>query len=101
MRLDGFGLLVVFPGPFEGDRRLRRDGRLGAVHRVLDAGLLLGLEQRMVLERVLVLVTIERKLLAELRVLFLELEVILDHLREQRWGLYRHCPPLGYWGVPN
>src|SRR6266536_339280 len=43
-------LQIVFTGPLEGDSRLRRDGRLRAVHRVLDAGLLLGLEQRMVVE---------------------------------------------------
>src|SRR5205085_11799888 len=57
----GGGLLVIIlAGPLEGDGRLRRDGRLRAVHRVLDAGLLLGLEQRVVVERILVLVAVER-----------------------------------------
>src|SRR5262249_11699607 len=70
VRLDR--LVVVFTGPLEGDRRLRGDGRLGAVHRVLDAGLLLGLEQRMVVERILVHVALERKLVVELGVPFLE-----------------------------
>src|SRR5438093_6748895 len=76
-------LRVVFAGPLEGDRRLRRDGRLRAVHRVLDAGLLLGLEQRVVVERILVLVAVERQLLVEVRVPFLQLEMILDDLREK------------------
>src|SRR2546423_931828 len=96
---SGLRLLVVFfAGPFEGDRRLRRDGRLGAVHRVLDAGLLLGLEQRVIVERILVLVAVERQLLVELRVPLLQLEMILDDLREKRRRIYGHCPPPGDLG---
>src|SRR4051794_4259033 len=96
---SGLRLLVVFfAGPFEGDRRLRRDGRLCAVHRVLDAGLLLGLEQRVIVERILVLVAVERQLIVELRVLFLQLEMILDDLREKRRCVYGHSPPPGDWG---
>src|SRR5205814_5294540 len=86
-------LRVVFAGPLEGNGRLRRDGRLCAVHRVLDAGLLLGLEQRMIVERIVVLVTIERQLVIEFRVPFLEREMILNHFREKRRRVYRHCPP--------
>src|SRR5437764_9246901 len=85
-------LHVVFAGPLEGDRRLRRDGRLGAVHRVLDAGLLLGLEQRVVVERIIVLVAIERQIVVELRVAFLQLEMILDELRDKRRHAYRTGP---------
>src|SRR2546423_10737348 len=96
---SGLRLLVVFfAGPFEGDRRLRRDGRLRAVHRDLDAGLLLGLEQRVVVERILVLVAVERQLIVELRVLFLQLEMILNDLREKRRCVYGHSPPPGDWG---
>src|SRR5262249_32155267 len=73
-------LVVVLPGPLEGDRGLRRDGRLGAVHRVLDAGLLLGLEKRMVVERILVHVVLDRKLSVEIGVPFLQLEMSLEHL---------------------
>src|SRR5437763_5429968 len=91
-------LHVVFAGPLEGDRRLRRDGRLRAVHRVLDAGLLLGLEQRVVVERIIVLVAIERQIVVELRVAFLQLEMILDDLREKRRRVYGHCPPSGRLG---
>src|SRR5206468_10010115 len=95
----GSGLLVIFfARPLEGDGRLRRDGRLGAVHRVLDAGLLLGLEQRVVVERILVLVAVERQLVVELRVPLLQREVVLDDLREKRRHVYGHSPPPGDWG---
>src|SRR5947208_7405119 len=95
----GSGLLVIFfAGPLEGDGRLRRDGRLGAVHRVLDAGLLLGLEHRVVVERILVLVAVERQLVVELRVPLLQREVVLDDLREKRRHVYGHSPPPGDWG---
>src|SRR5205085_9873799 len=95
----GGGLLVIIlAGPLEGDGRLRRDGRLGAVHRVLDAGLLLGLEQRVVVERILVLVAVERQLVVELRVPLLQREVVLDDLREKRRHVYGHSPPPGDWG---
>src|SRR4249919_2893429 len=57
-----------------------RDGRLLTVHRLLDTGLLLGLEQRMVLERVLALVLLERLFMFELGVSLLQLEMVLDHL---------------------
>src|SRR5207247_10128287 len=93
------GLLVIFfARPLEGDGRLRRDGRLGAVHRVLDAGLLLGLEQRVVVDRILVLVAVEWQLLVELRVPFLQREMILDDLRKKRRRVYGHFPPSGDLG---
>jgi hypothetical protein len=98
----GSGLLVIFfAGPLEGDCRLRRDGRLGAVHRVLDAGLLLGLEQRVVVERILVLIAVEWQLLVELRVPLLQCEMILDDLREKRRRIYGpYPPPEGLGAVP-
>src|SRR3954454_14973226 len=65
------------------------DCRLLAVHRLLDAGLLLGLEERVVLEGVLGLVTVDRQLAFELRVLLLQFEMVLDHLRKQRRCLHR------------
>src|SRR3954453_14245735 len=69
---------------------LRGEVRLHAVHRLLEARLLLGLEQRMVLERIVGPVTVDRHLPVEIRILLLQIEVIPDHLREQRRGLYRH-----------
>jgi len=61
---------------------LRSDRPLLAVHRLLEPRLLLGLEERMILERILVLVPIERYLGLELGVPLLQLEMILDHLCE-------------------
>src|SRR5919204_4918480 len=84
VRLDSGLVQLVFAGPLEGDRGLRRDGRLGAVHRVLDAGLLLGLEQRVVVERIFVLVPVQRQLVVELRVPLLQLEMVLNDLGEKR-----------------
>ena len=46
------------------ERRLV-DDRLGAVHRVLDPGLLLGLEERVILERIVRHVALERHLVLE------------------------------------
>src|SRR4029450_3783954 len=46
---------------------LGRDGRFLAVHRLLDAGLLLRLEERVVLERVLGLVALEGQFCLEVR----------------------------------
>jgi hypothetical protein len=64
-----------------------------AVHRLLEASLLLGLEQRMILERILCLVAVDRHLPVERGVLLLECQMILDHLGEQRRCLYRHNLP--------
>jgi hypothetical protein len=60
------------------------------VHRLLDPRLLLGLEERVVLEGVLDPVALEGHLIVEPGVLALELEVVLDHVCEQRRCLYRH-----------
>src|SRR5690349_10786561 len=59
---------VMLGGLLTGPRenRLRDgEGRLDAVHRLLDTSLLLGLEERMVVERVRVLVPLERHLVLE------------------------------------
>src|SRR5258705_9081383 len=48
----------VLPGPGQ-HRGLDRDGRLLAVHRLLETSLFLGLEQRVVVERIRVLVVPE------------------------------------------
>src|ERR671937_210144 len=77
---------------------LRRDGGLLAVHRLLDAGLLLGLEERMVLERILGLVSIERQVALELRVPLFQLEVVLDDLGKERRGLHRRYASRGSLG---
>src|SRR5262249_18801151 len=99
MSLDGTRFVdVVFAGPLEGNGRLHGNGRLGAVHRVLHAGLLLGLEQRVVVERILVFVAVEGQLRVELCVPLLQLEVILDDLRKKRRCIYGHTPPLGELG---
>ena len=74
--------------------------RLDAVHRLLDPGLLLGLEQRVVLERILVLVPLDRHARIERRVALLQIEVIPDHLSEQRGGLYLHMAFLQIGDVP-
>jgi hypothetical protein len=53
-----------------------------AVEGVLDPRLLLGLEQRVILERILDPVGVDRHVPLELSVLALQLEVILDHVCE-------------------
>ena len=60
------------------ERRRLVDDRLSAVHRVLDPRLLLGLEQRMILERVVRHVLLERHFVLESSVAPLQLEVLLD-----------------------
>ena len=83
-------------------RRRRVDDRLLAAHRVLDPGLLLALEERVVLERILVEVARERHLRLQRGVPALELEVILDDLRELRGSLNRHAFDSSVWcGVPD
>src|SRR3990172_2762381 len=86
------GLLA---GPGHG-RGLERDGGL-AVHRLLEPGLLLGLDQRVVLERILGLVVVERHVAVEVGVAALQVEVVLDHACEERRGLDGHefLPPRG------
>src|SRR5918992_3880373 len=59
-----------------------------AVERLLDARLLLALEERVVLERVLVQVRIERHLVIEAGVPSLEVEVVADRVCEQRVRLH-------------
>ena len=66
-----------------------------AVHRVLDPRLLLGLEERVVLERVVGHVPLERHLVLERRVPAPQLEVLLDHRCKQRRGVDGHCLPPG------
>jgi hypothetical protein len=73
----------------EADELLGGEGLL-AVHRLLDSRLLLGLEERVVFERVFGLVLVERHVLVELRVLALELEVFLDYVSKDGRRLYRH-----------
>src|SRR5438034_9847322 len=80
---------------------VRRSGLLGdrrllTVHRFLEPGLLFGLEQRMVLERILVFVPIEWPFALELGVALLELEMVLDHLCEQRRCLHRDRSSPGF-----
>src|SRR6476619_649471 len=68
---------------------LGRDG-LGSVHRLLDPGLLFGLEQGVVLEGVGARVLVQRHVLVELRVAALQLEMFLDYVRKDGRRLYRH-----------
>src|SRR5262249_41624871 len=77
----------VLAGP---GHHVRHDGGLGSVHRLLETSLLLGLEERVVVERILRLVAVEGHAALELRVLLLQLEVMLDCLREQRRRLNGH-----------
>src|SRR3954453_4578720 len=75
----------LFTGPGKRrDRlgRVRHEVGLPAVHRLFEASLLLGLEQRVVLERVSGLVSVHRHLAIEVRIPLFQLEVILDHLRK-------------------
>jgi hypothetical protein len=71
-----------------GDRG--RNGEL-AVHGLLETGLLLRLEERVVVERVLGHVLPQRHVALEGGVPRLQLEMILNHAREKRRSLYRHC----------
>ena len=86
--LAGRGLLLGRP-PERGSVR-ELGGVDLAVHRLFESSLLLGLEQRVVLERILALVPVERKLLLEPRVALLQREVLLDDLGEQGRRLNGH-----------
>src|SRR5581483_9828737 len=86
------GLLA---GP--GQRLVGDEGGL-PVHRLLEPGLLLGLEQRMVLERIVRLVVLDRHVAVERGVALLELQMVSDDLREVRRCLYRHS--FLPWGLP-
>ena len=80
---SGHRAFSAVSSPGHGKReRVQLDRRL-AVEGLLDPSLLLGLEQRMILERILDLVAIERHLAVEIGVLLLQLEVILDHACER------------------
>src|ERR687888_410405 len=70
-------LLGVLAGPGE-HGRLGRDGRLLAVHRLLEPCLLLRLEERVVVEGIFVLVQREGHGVVEPGVALLQLEVILN-----------------------
>jgi len=70
-------------------RRLVGD-RLDAVERFLDPRLLLGLEERVVLERIVMHVSLERHVVLECGVAPLQLEMVLDHPSKLRRSLYRH-----------
>ena len=70
---------------------MQLDCRL-TVEGLLDPSLLLGLEQRVILERILDLIAVERHLPIEVRVLLLQLEVILDHARKGRSRTSHHAP---------
>ena len=67
------------------------------VHRLLEPRLLLGLEERVVLEGVLGLVDVQGHLRVERGVLLLQLEMLLDRLREQRRAFDRH--DFSSWGA--
>ena len=68
-----------------------------AVHRLLESCLLLGLEERVVGERVRSAIAIERHRGLQGSVALLQIEVILDELREHGRCLDRHRTPPG-WG---
>src|SRR6188472_1390913 len=72
---------LVLAGPRE---RLARLGGGHTVERLLEAGLLLRLEQRVVLEGVLDLVAVERHVAVERGVSLLQVEVLLDRARQGR-----------------
>ena len=57
-------------------------GERGIGRRAEHAGLLLALEERAVLERIVGAIAVDRHLAIEVRVPFLQVEVIPDHLRE-------------------
>ena len=84
----------VFVGRRLGLRNRQAHGlgrrRFLAVHGLFDSGLLLALEQGVVVEWILGLVTIDRQVRLDLLVLALELEVILDDVGEERRCLYWH-----------
>ena len=63
---------------------------LHAVHRVFEARLLLGLEERVILEGVVGQVPVKRHLVLERGVPPLQLEMILNDLREHRRGVDGH-----------
>ena len=85
LRLVDEGVFRAWPV----ERRLLRFDPGNAVHRLLDPRLLFGLEERVVLERVVRHVLPERQLVLERRISALQLEVLLDHLRE-RGRVYSH-----------
>ncbi len=80
---------------------VRDDGGLLAAHRLLEARLLLGLEEGVVLERIAVQVAVDRVRSLDRRVTALQLDVIFDDLGEERRGLDGHaylrlgCPDAG------
>src|SRR6266851_4796018 len=71
-------------------RRLGSDSGLVAVHGLFEARLLLGLEEWVIVERIRGLVVTERHRLLELGVPFLQLEMVLDDLGENRRRLDLH-----------
>src|SRR5262249_17410136 len=77
---DVLDRLLAWPGKSLG---AQLGGRL-AVERLLDPGLLLALEQRMVLERIAGQVRVERHRVGETCVSSLQIEGLPDRLREQR-----------------
>src|SRR5882724_175926 len=84
----------LLAGPRE-HRRLGSDNRFLAVHGLFEACLLLGLEQRVIVERIRGLVVTERHRLLELGVPLLQLEMILDDLGKDRRRFNLHG---GSWG---
>src|SRR5712691_1553635 len=103
-RIARRGLRGLFARPWKyGLGGMGGEVRLDTVHRLLEARLLLGLEQRVVLERIGRLVAIDRHLAVERGVPLLQRQVILDDFCEQRRCLYRHnassrsgtCPTRG------
>ena len=95
MRLQSFsssaGVSVsrlLLAGP--GERSLATGEGTVPAHRLLQAGLLLGLEKGVILEGILRRVALERHRVREVGVPLLQLEVILDDFREHRRCLNRH-----------
>jgi len=72
-----------------------------AVEGLLDARLLLGLEERMVLERVPVEVRVQGHLAVEAGVAGLQIEVLADRLGEQRLGVEGVVFEVGHQGLPQ
>src|SRR6266516_21448 len=87
--VGGRPLEGVLTGPGE-HRRPVGDHRLLPVHGLLEPRLLLGLEQGVVVERIVGLVVADGHSLLELRVALLQLEMVLDDLGEQGRCLNRH-----------
>src|SRR5262245_23320786 len=79
--LERLVVLLTLAGPGQGGGRL---GCLDPLERLLETRLLLALEERVVLERVLDRVVVDRHRTVQLGVALLEVEVLLDRAGEGR-----------------